>query len=452
MDQRKFDPMFAAALLYAASTDTSFYDKVGILLDEEMFTEDAHSVILKACKAVYEEVGHGPTSEAIVYQRLQRWVNEGKIKVDLLDKVADIYSEGILSDTPTESLIEESRSHVQSYYRNRGVIRLIEAHGRREDLAKECAEILRANSLAMSAVSSGSDIWEDSDEAMAELRGLERFPTGMNGLDFRLNGGFPRASVTLWAGSTGEGKSLALAHQAAVGMLRGLNVAYASIELPKPYIYARVLSALTGVPIDDFIDGKPGAMAAKEAIMPLIGGSLRVIYLEGNATTALDIMAFVDRVQQATGRPVDLLLIDPVDRLTIPSALGAAKAGHSSYSLAEVVMNSVRDEMALGMNLYVHMATQAVRGAGKSGLKDKDDIADSQHKPRIADNVVTLNVKTTPEGYKTNTLYVAKHRSGLSEFSVGPEVVSFTKSLVFPSDLLAVNHRHNSMEDSYCDW
>ena len=58
------------------------------------------------------------------------------------------------------------------------------------------------------------------------------------------------------------------------------------------------------------------------------------------------------------------------------------------------------------------------------------------HKPRIADNVFTLNAQEEAGGDVLMTIRVAKHRTGKAKFSVGPYPAEYERGRVAPSSVL----------------
>lgn len=442
MDGTKLETKFANRVLWALSNDTDFYLQIGVHVEPAMFVEEHHQKIVDATRSLYQETGKPPSSDVAVTQRLQLWVNQGKIRADVLFDAIDTFAQADCTDIALEDLVTGLRPVVQHFHRHNAVHELIQAHGRRESLVKECTRIIEINQMGISTSTSGSG-FDDAHRIMSEMRNLDRFPTGIDGIDEKLGGGFPRSSVTLWVGSTGEGKSYALCHQAAVGLVRGLNVAYVSIELPEAIVWSRIMAALTGYSVDDFTGGVSEAMQAVESVRSQIGGEFRVARFDANACTTQDIVAFLDRAEEITGRQVDMVLVDPVDRLTIPGLTGHSKASASSYALGETIMNSLRDDIAVPRSMWLHVTSQAKRRDGRAVAgkhKDTDSVADSLHKSRIADNIVTLTVSQADNGNRQMEVFVAKHRTGIAGFSVGPSPVAFAYGMLFPSTVLQSMH------------
>jgi uncharacterized Fe-S cluster-containing radical SAM superfamily enzyme len=66
-------------------------------------------------------------------------------------------------------------------------------------------------------------------------------------------------------------------------------------------------------------------------------------------------------------------------------------------------------------------------------LDEVDDVADSMHKVRVADLVLTLTPPNTGEDEVTELIhYVAKHRTGKSNVQVGPLRTEFECARIAP--------------------
>jgi lysozyme family protein len=89
-------PEFERAVLALCCQNPRFWSRVGHVLDLDAMGHPLAKHILVACAQISAEVGHGPSASIIVLQRLQRLVDDGKLRrediaavVHLLDQAED---------------------------------------------------------------------------------------------------------------------------------------------------------------------------------------------------------------------------------------------------------------------------------------------------------------------------------------------------------------------------
>lgn len=171
--------------------------------------------------------------------------------------------------------------------------------------------------LNLSARSQGdlvpmATIASDGYEALAKLMAEGRAPglrTGCSDLDAMTNG-YQRGSLTIVAGRPSMGKS-ALAFQQAFAMARdGLSVAVFSLEMSRESIFFRALASEANVPAGDI---KAGRISDKDwdrlsdcyCSFPDLP-----IFVDDSTVSVLDIQNRIERLQQRTGNPVDVVVVD----------------------------------------------------------------------------------------------------------------------------------------------
>ena len=435
-NQYLLDPEFEAAVIMQVSSNPEFYGKYGYWLDPAMFTSEAGKIVVKAARLIFNETGRGPTNDAQLFQRMQSWVNEGKIKADLIAEIGCMIDEAWEDGWSAGPVATEIKPMLQKFHRQQALDEMLKAHAREENLIKQCAAIERAATIGEVTVSTGVKLGPQSMDAIRDLKNLERMRTGIYDLDHGMGGGLARASMTLWVGDTGDGKSMALSQMAATGLMSNLNVVYVTLEIPVAYVFARTKAALTGYMIDDFINCDPDAEDAIDELMPDIG-SMYCEWMEPGFTTADNIKDYVDRIQDRSGRQVDMICVDYMDRVVPARRKRGQGREVSSYSAGELVGIELRDGLFVPYNVWGHTAAQATRSqGGKKRMKGVHDVADSMHKVRIADAVITLNAREEASGDILMTLRQAKNRVGKSNFSVGPEPAEYEVGLVYPSEIL----------------
>jgi circadian clock protein KaiC len=108
-----------------------------------------------------------------------------------------------------------------------------------------------------------------------EALSVQRYPSGLAGLDSMIGGGLLRDSITIVRGPTGSGKTLLAGLYARAGAQRGERVSYYGFEEPRN-ILLRNFAAI-GMPMEEFVDkglvqvncGYPEAMGFEDLLVKL---------------------------------------------------------------------------------------------------------------------------------------------------------------------------------------
>ena len=409
------DPVFERAVVTLACCNPRFYGRIGEELDPELLKTEPAKLALRAARAIYKDVGHGPDAGVIVIQRLRRMMADGKVTLEAIKEVAEMFDEAEDSGLPSpETVVGEMAPILQRRIRDEAVKVAIDSYGKSGDLSKAVLLEGRASRVGQVDTSVGTVLGPESWAEVASLKDLERMKTGVVELDSVLDGGLQRGGLGVLVGGSGDGKSMGLSHIGAVNLVEGAFVGYATLELPRAEVLARIKANMTQVPINLL---KAGEVAEAKRALAKLGpklGKLVVQDFTPYATTFDDIKEWVERSEDFAGREMDLLIVDYGDKVGVKKA----KDEESGYSQGRVVYE--------GMRIYAHdrkkfcwTASQGTRQKDKRKRLDLNDVADSMHKIRVADLVVTLNVKEEGD-LLTILLYVAKHRTGRSRVEVGP--------------------------------
>lgn len=420
------DPDFATAAVHRLVVDPHFFALYGSHMDADLCSEESVKWAVKAAQAIFRDTRSAPNGEFAVMQRLQSWVDEGVCPAEMLEAVEDDFDyvgESLQKLTPAV-LGSELGNALKRHKRHLLVEEIITAHGRGEDLSRQAKALMQVDRIGHVRDVQPVGL-KDARSLLTRASQMERLPTGIEELDESMKGGVPRQSLTLWIGGTGDGKSIALSMSTAVALIMQRNALYVSLEIPEYMVLSRIAAALTGFTIDDFEEVDNEALAALDAAMSQ-GGSLNIKYMEPNHTTPNDLQKLIDQVEQESGEAVEFLAVDYLDRLAAPGKRGKGRNELSTYATGEIVTTMLRDEITLPRNLWTHTASAAKgQSGGKKSVKGTDDGADSMHKSRISDNVITLNVTEVAGGERQMLLKLAKHRTGSAGMTVGPFPTDF---------------------------
>lgn len=405
------DPAFERAMVTLLCKSASLYGKIGSAMDVSSLSQSVAQLALKAAQDYAKEVGKGPGSLLVVIQRLSRWREDGKLTQAKVVEVSDLFDACEDAGLPSEeAVLAEMTPILQSRARQSAIRLAMEDFAKGGDLSRVEQALAKAKAIGRTSDADGSILGGASFDAIDAMRLMERLPTGITELDLLLDGGFPRG-LSIYVGSSGAGKSMALAHSASEGVYQQLHVGVVSLELPEEIQTARVIANLTGTPINDLLNGRQ--QRAKDRLAQMLAGLgvLTVRYMSPRATKVDDIFRWVEQREQKVGRKMDLLVVDYLDKLS-------SGTDQSAYEAQGTVADSLRD-YAVGRSMFCLTASQATRGGGKGGKSnalDLDHIADSMHKARVADVVLTLR---KDEEQQTMDIFLAKNRVGRSRVGTG---------------------------------
>lgn len=416
---------YERAVAYYCAASPSFFGRVGHAIDPARIGQPTAKLAIEAARAIYLERGRGPDSLRSVVQRIRRWVEDGRVRFDDLLLVNDLF-DAVEDDAkrPDEGgVLAELVPVLRRVMQQEAAISATEDYAKGSDFKRTVSIVEKARRLGEVDESIGIQLGEGSAAEIDAIRKLDKLPLGIPELDLRLRGGLRRGCFGLLLGGTGDGKSMGLGHIAATGLRRGLFVAYATLEVIPADVFARIEANLTGIPIDVILEDPAEAERRCAAMMG--GGILRVHEFTPLVTTFPDIVAWVDEIERVHGRPVDLLCTDYGDKVGAPPTKGRTEDG--GYRTGLVVFEGMRN-WANQKRRWHWSASQATRRKDRRKLLDVDDTADSMHKVRVADLVISLNL----DGDRQMTFRSAKARHGGAGANVGPMPTDFELGRICP--------------------
>ena len=264
--------------------------------------------------------------------------------------------------------------------------------------------------------------------ALSELRGLKRVALGIDALDEGLLGGVPNGTLTCFMAGPGGGKSMAMSHCAATQSMGGRFVAYATLEVPTPYVIARILACQSGVAINDILAAEAAEVDALKAITHSLYRAPAVRDFAPHVTTVESLQEWVKEIEDKEGRKLDSLVVDYADKLTASGKVdekGMYQEMRVVYEKLRVWMDS---EKILGLTASQSKARDE-KGKNKGKSIDMEHVADSMHKARIVDQFITLNFD---DDTQEMTFFIAKSRYSEGRKSIGPLPTNYSVGQVAP--------------------
>jgi RecA/RadA recombinase len=419
------DPTFERAVVVLACCRPRFYGRGVHKLEPELLGNEAHKLMLATVRAMVAENGNGPDSAVLVLQRLRRQMNEGKVSYEQVLEIGDVIDAAVDAGLPDEvAALTELAPVLKRRIQHAALLQATHEWANRGDFSSVVQLIDEADRVGIAEeATTGPQLGLGAFDAIDKLRFLERLTTGIPELDSKIDGGLHRGGLGVVVGGTGSGKSMMLAHIACQAWLLGLHVVYATLELPEPLVLARMIANVTGIPINSISGGSQEEAKRRLTEMHQRGGlgHCNVKEFTPHATTIEDLFAWEDHCEQKVGRAVDLQVVDYADKL-VAKASGRNKGDHASdYVAMRVVYEGLRVR-AVDKSRFAWTASATRRNKtsdGKTGTarRDVDDVADSMHKVRVPDLVVTLNPNDEDRSME---YFVAKHRIGEGRQVAGP--------------------------------
>lgn len=298
--------------------------------------------------------------------------------------------------------------YVERFCRNRALIGIImdgeelvlnDRHGEIESRVKDAMTISLVQDL-------GTNYFSDPTERLARLVDTSLLlSTGLVEIDKALGGGMGPGTLNLFAGQSGQGKSLFLQNIALNWALRGLHVPYISLEMSEDNVQKRWDAMLLGMSTAA-AQANPTTVAA--GIMQRIRsgkmGDLRVKRMSESSTTANDIKAYLREFQIKTGNKANALVIDYLDLMR---PISARIDMGNRFEIDKFIAEEVR---SLGDYLGIPVLSASQLNRGSHG--DDVEVFRQDH---IAGGISKINTCDSLFGLRTDA---AKKEQGYYEVNI----------------------------------
>ena len=293
---------------------------------------------------------------------LQRF-RDGAIKPGEIRAAQDFLEQGLCLVEDTGITAEEASTVaakvVISEHQRIALEKSVDAFAKGQDLLKFTDQMVSIQAIGTVPQVDSVDL-EEVIERIVGRRRVRKMDTGIDELDMRL-GGIAAGTETVFLGSPGAGKSVALSQVASHALLSCLNVAIATLEVSTHTWSARLMGSLLSFPVTPIDDANPEAIQRVvdelQDLAPALGHAA-ISYFTPQATTVAEILKWVASVEARWGQPVDVLIVDYADKL----APEAKKDIGSSYEGMREVYEQLRI-WAERRGSWVFTASQA-RGQG----------------------------------------------------------------------------------------
>lgn len=415
--QAVITPALERDVVHLLLTDPRFHARIGFALPVEMLPTDHARLVLGIANAFYVEAPNATLSLSVVAQRLARQRAEGKLTSEDVDDAFDWIEADILTGAAPEreGVIHEVATEIKRVRNHAHVQNAMEMAAKRGSLKAVAEAIQETERLGLAEEHIGA-MWDDGSELLRDHSQAERLPTGIEGLDFALEGGLPRGCLTYGLGSSGAGKSMLLSQIAAEALANRQCPYIATLEVSERKWGFRLRSAASDIPIRAIRDNQLTAGDLLQLKTARNGMVARIDEFRASAATPEDLFRAFDAEQhrlERAGSPhrYTVMIVDYADKLVWPSHIKASDTYNGQKYVYEALRQFARDR-----NIWVVTASQATRREkkrAKEHLLTLEDSADSIHKARIADVGFTINVSSDRQMIR---VYLDKNREGEGGF------------------------------------
>lgn len=422
------DPDFERVVAYYAACSLPFWSMAGRFVEPALLAlVPARRVFETIRQMSLERAVEGVTSATTVLQRLRRLREAGKITHEDVEEVRALFF-AVCDELPCEADVLAELAPVLKQQRRWTHLEegssLLSQKKDFEGLVKKIVETEKIGTKSLIEVSARV---QGSSERVGFIGEMDKLPLGIIDLDYALDGGVQRPSFVVILGSSGDGKSMMLIHAAASAYSVGCFVGYASLELTTPFVIARFLSNVTGELTDNLFYNRAlrdKAFVRFDEIQAQCAGDFACTYMPARGASVTDIIAWVDREQEATGRKMDVLAVDYL-QLLAASTKGKARRDEELTEASEQLRGFANDRKML----ILAPSQTTADGMDKKKVKrlEQSHTAQSKGIPQTADFLLSLNVRE--EGI---TFHVGKSRNGRQVPDVGPLPTEYARARIVP--------------------
>lgn len=433
------NPAFELELVALLLRSPGFYARFAEHMEDDAFKTPQVKTLLRGARLLFEETHRGPSSEAVVLQRLQRLHSEGSLAMDTLVLAVD-YLGKLPQTTPDEQDVgHEFAAVLKRRLGSQVMDKAFMTFAQRGDMREVSRRIDVVESIGEVDLSIGDDLDQLAGD-LAQSAQQDRLSFGCFELDQRTGGGRIRGEFGFHLAPPKTGKSLTLVQDSVIGVREGRNVLGITLELPSDRWRARFLGGLTGTPVMDIVNNPTSTVAwqRREEIMDAAArkgrpfGKFLVKKMPGGATTLTDILNLVDRVEQHWGEPVEVLVVDYLDK---------CRGSNPNLGMYEQML-----EVYEGTRLWAETnkrwacsASQAKGHVKEGEMPGLTDCADSQNKVRVTDWMTGIQKHISEElrGNVSMALLAGRNYSeteALGPFPRGSEYGTFFESVALPGE------------------
>jgi DNA-directed RNA polymerase subunit L len=237
-------------------------------------------------------------------------------------------------------------------------------------------------------------------EKRFEIKSRNPVSTGWQQLDSICRGGLGAGELGVCIAPTGAGKSMALVHLGAQGILEGKTVVHYTLELADTVVATRYDSCITGIPLNTTFSNKEKIF---DAIKDIEGQLIVKEYPTKSASTKT-ITAHLDKLRRRGVNP-GMIIVDYGDLLR-PVTVQREKRNE---------LESIYEELRAIAQIYecpVWTASQTNRSGLNAEVITMESISEAFNKCFVADFIFSLSRTIEDKNANEGRFFIAKNRNG----------------------------------------
>lgn len=423
MSGYNFSDNLQRGILYLIKNDREFLVETAPLIKSSYFDLGIHTRMYEIIHGYFDKYGKAPTDDMLV-ENLKETKEEHEFTGEYDQEISYINALNRKSIEHKEAYMDMVEKFARNERMKEAIISSVELLEKHDydgiyNNIKTALDVRRNVDLGTSFLGDEMERWNRFYGLQAQKN---RITTGFGKLDRPLEGGLSRKEIGLIVAASGRGKSLFLTRMAMIGAIKGLNVAYITLEMAEDSVAARVDTMLTKMPFASIKNDKDEYLRRIQASKAYIKGDIHIKQFPATQATVGTIRAYLSQLQGKTEKKVDLLIVDYLELLR-PSVDGMAE-----YAAQQRITQELRG-IAIEQNVLVWTATQGNRDSLKVPFITESELADSFGKIREVDYAYSINQTDTEKDEGKARLYVIKSRNSVSRFAIEAKIDYNTLSI-----------------------
>lgn len=368
-------------------TNDSYTRKVLPYINPAYF-EGPYQLIFKESAKYVAKYNRLPTFETLKIEVDQSDYNDEAYR-QILEVLPTVFEE---TEVNEEWLIDTTEKWCQDRALFNAVMESISIiEGKHATLSKTALPDILSNALA---VSFDANIGHDYLEGWLARydyynEDKVRIPFDLEFLNRITGGGTTLKTLNIILAGTGVGKSLAMCHMAAAGLLQGYNVLYITMEMAEERIAERIDANLMDIPIDRLQSMSKDMFSDRVArIAKSTVGKLIIKEYPTGAANASHFRALINELRLKKNFTPNIIFIDYLN-ICSSSRMKGLGGSINSYNYIKTIAEELRG-LAVEFNVPIWSATQTNRTGYTSSDPGLEDTAESFGLPATADFMIAI--------------------------------------------------------------
>lgn len=382
-----FGPDFEEQVLDAIILEPLFVAKFRPVMKPEAFLTENNRCLVEAVVDYFDKYGRAPSGVV-----LADLVRHGLFK----DKGGMLARIGGASPVPD---LDYVRDRVLAWAKWSAIDRVLQSHN--GDTPRELSQrIDRAARTGDELISDRTSLDIDTGE---EYVAGPTIPTPWAWLNEETMGGPEISDLAVILTVVSGGKTTALVNIARHALRLGKSVVYFTFEDGERKIKRRLIQSITNRPMNEIFGQSEEARRARDRFLVRYGGKCEIKQLQSRRSSVDDAAAFVRTMEDSSGRKVDVVITDYMDRFR----------PHLRYTEPRHGLREISEDckwLAIQLKVVHWTARQVNKTRMGKGIVSTDSAGESWGSMESPDLVIGLGRTLEDETLDRITLFTAKVR------------------------------------------